>query len=61
MAAAVLFTATACDLDRLLDVPDPAVATPGSLQSEASLPVLLAGAQGDFQVAFAGSGARKGR
>jgi starch-binding outer membrane protein, SusD/RagB family len=61
MAAAVVVTTTACDLDRLLDVPDPAVATPGSIQTEASLPVLLAGAQGDFQVAFSGSGSSEGQ
>ncbi len=60
-AAVVVVTATGCDLDRLLNVPDPAVATPGSIQTEASLPVLLAGAQGDFQVAFAGSGGSEGQ
>jgi hypothetical protein len=38
----------------LLEVPDPDVATPGSVQNEASLPVVLAGALGDFQVAYGG-------
>jgi hypothetical protein len=41
-------------MDELLSVEDPDVATPGSLTGEDALPVLLAGAFGDFQLAFGG-------
>lgn len=49
-----------CDLNKLLDVPDPAVATPGALEGPQSLPILLAGAQTDFQAAFSGSSGWEG-
>lgn len=49
----VLVTA-GCDLDALLDVPDPEVATPQSLEGLAGLPVVLAGAKADFQLAYGG-------
>ena len=43
-----------CDLDSLLEVPDPEVATPQSLEGLAGLPVALAGAKADFQLAYGG-------
>ncbi|CAN5788027.1 hypothetical protein BH23GEM5_BH23GEM5_21910 [soil metagenome] len=57
LAAAVALPLAGCDVDSLLDVPDPDVATPGSLDNPAGLPVLLAGAIGDFQVAYTGTSA----
>ena len=44
-----------CSTDRLLQVKDPAIATPGSLATKDALPTLYAGAIGDFQVAYSGS------
>ncbi|HEX5521510.1 MAG TPA: hypothetical protein VFX29_07415, partial [Longimicrobiaceae bacterium] len=38
----------------LLSVPDPDVATPGTLDNEAGLPAVIAAAIGDFQVAYGG-------
>jgi hypothetical protein len=61
IVAALALPLTACDLDDLLTVPDPEVATPEVLAGEAGLPILLAGAQSDFQVAFSGSGATEGQ
>ncbi len=46
--------ASACNTDKLLQVYDPAVATPESLSSQAALPTLYVGALGDFQVAYSG-------
>lgn len=51
---AALLPLTACDLDSMLEVPDPEVASPTSLQGIAGLPVVLAGAKADFQLAFSG-------
>jgi hypothetical protein len=60
LAAGVLLTLplAACDIDSLLDVDDPAVATPASLNDPAVLDVLVRGAVGDFQVAWNGSSLR---
>lgn len=60
LAAGVLLTLplAACDIDSLLDVNDPAVATPESLADPAVLDVLVRGAVGDFQVAWNGSALR---
>ena len=55
LAMAATLPLAACDLDRLLDVTDPEVATPGSLTGKEALPTILAGALGDFAVAFTGS------
>jgi hypothetical protein len=57
LAAGMLAAASGCSLDDLLSVDDPDVATPGSLTGEDALPVLLAGAFGDFQLAFSGDNA----
>lgn len=46
----------ACNPDKLLNVVDPANATPNSLQSAAAVPAVVAGAIGDFQVAYSGNG-----
>lgn len=46
----------ACSIDEVLDVPDPDVATPGSLTGVAALPVLRTGAIGDFARGFQGGG-----
>jgi hypothetical protein len=57
LAAGIVAMTSACDFGDLLDVDDPDVATPGSLTGEDALPVLLAGALGDFQLAFSGDNA----
>jgi len=54
--AAVLLPVSACNLDETLRVEDPAVATPESLENPNALPTLVAGAIGDFQVAYSGNG-----
>ena len=45
-----------CDTDSLLEVDEPEFATPISLANPAALPTLVAGAFGDFQVAYSGPG-----
>ena len=45
-----------CDTEALLEVEDPEFATPTSLSTPAALPTLVAGALGDFQVAYSGAG-----
>lgn len=60
LVAAIALPLAGCNVDELLDVPDPDVATPGSLDNPAGLPVLLAGAIGDFQVAYTGTGTASG-
>ena len=57
LAVAIVAAASGCSLDDLLSVDDPDVATPGSLTGEDALPVLLAGALGDFQLALTGDNA----
>jgi starch-binding outer membrane protein, SusD/RagB family len=56
-AAAIL---GACDLDRILDVDDPEVATPGSVRTPTALPVVFAGAVRDFTWAYSGTGSIDG-
>jgi starch-binding outer membrane protein, SusD/RagB family len=51
---AVLLGVGACDLDSVLQVDDREVATPQTLEGLAGLPVVLAGARADFQVAYSG-------
>jgi starch-binding outer membrane protein, SusD/RagB family len=46
----------ACDVDSLLEVEEPTFATPGALARPEGLPTLYAGAIGDFQIAYSGSG-----
>ena len=57
LAVGMVAAVAACSLDDLLSVEDPDVATPGSLTGPEALPVLLAGALGDFQLAFSGDNA----
>ncbi|HJU68222.1 MAG TPA: RagB/SusD family nutrient uptake outer membrane protein [Gemmatimonadaceae bacterium] len=57
LAVGIVATTAGCSLDDVLSVEDPDVATPGSLTGEDALPVLLAGALGDFQLAFSGDNA----
>lgn len=47
---------SACSIDSVLEVEDFEVATPESLENPAALPTLVAGAIGDFQVAYSGNG-----
>jgi starch-binding outer membrane protein, SusD/RagB family len=61
LAALVLPLAVAvglagCDLDSLLDVGDPEVASPESVRDPSALPVVVAGAVRDFTYAYSGTG-----
>ena len=51
-----LVTLAACDPQELLEVEDPEFASPESLADPSALPTLIAGAIGDFQIAYSGSG-----
>jgi starch-binding outer membrane protein, SusD/RagB family len=55
-ASVVAALLAGCDTDTMLRVEDPVNATPGSLDNPAALPIVVAGALGDFQVAYSGSG-----
>jgi hypothetical protein len=57
VAALLAFGATACSTSDILKVDDPDVPGTSSLSGPESLPVLLAGAVGDFRSAFQGTGA----
>jgi len=50
----------ACDSKRVLEVTDPDVAKPASLAGAAAIPVVYAGAVGDFAVAFGGNTSTEG-
>jgi hypothetical protein len=54
------FSLGACDSKRVLEVTDPDVAKPGSLAGVAAIPVVYAGAVGDFAVAFGGNTTTEG-
>lgn len=56
LALGVALPLAACDTDDLLEVEDPTFASPSSLQTKKGLPTLIAGALGDFQIAYSGSG-----
>lgn len=60
LGAGVLLSASACDTNKLLEVKDPAVATPESLSDPSALPTLYYGAIGDFQLGYDGSGGSEG-
>ena len=51
---AILLAATACDPNKVLDVDDIDVVTPGQLNSKANLPALRNGVLSTFQLAFSG-------
>ena len=55
-AVGVLAATTGCSIDKILKVSDPDVATPGSLNTVAALPILLGGAVANFHSAYVGSG-----
>ena len=61
VAQVALLGVVACDIDETLDVPDPDVATPGSVQDKTALPAVLAGAVGDFQLAYSGQNSGDGQ
>jgi hypothetical protein len=48
--------AAGCSTEKILEVKDPDVVTPGSLQSKETLPALINGAVGNFHNAFVGPG-----
>lgn len=52
---AVAFSSVACNTKDVLNVFDPAVATPGSLTTIAAVPTVYAGAIGDFAAAWNGN------
>ena len=54
LAGALALGAAACDSQEILNVPDPDVATPESVQDKAALGAVLAGAIGDFTLAYSG-------
>lgn len=56
LLGATAFSSVACNTKDVLGVFDPAVATPGSLTTAAAVPVVYAGAVGDFAAAFNGNG-----
>ena len=55
VAASLSFT-VACDVDQILDVEDIDVASPESVSDPTALPAVLAGAIGDFGIAYNGGG-----
>jgi len=59
--AMLAFTVGACNSERVLEVTDPDVAVPGSLEGIAALGVVHAGAIGDFQLGYSGSSASEGQ
>lgn len=56
MLGVAALSITACNTKDVLNVYDPAVATPGSLQSESAVPTVYYGALGDFTAAWNGNG-----
>lgn len=58
---AVVLSSAGCSLDEMLQVEDPDVATPGSLDNLQALPAVLAGAKSEFQVAYSGSTGAEGQ
>lgn len=61
LLAAMVFSSAACDSKRVLEVVDPDVAKPGSLEGLAALGVVHAGAIGDFQVGYSGTSSSEGQ
>ncbi|HEX6747404.1 MAG TPA: hypothetical protein VF092_08975 [Longimicrobium sp.] len=59
-ALGLLLPLGACSVDKLLEVDDPDVATPGSVQDSTASPVVYAGAVGDFALAYSGTGSTGG-
>jgi hypothetical protein len=61
LAIVLALSVSACSLDEVLDVDDPDVATPGSLDNAQALPAVLAGAKSEFQVAYSGNTGAEGQ
>ncbi len=55
LAGGTILALGACDTGDLLEVEDPTVAAPGTIQTEAAVPTTLAAAIGGFAHAFSGS------
>ncbi|HSU17683.1 hypothetical protein [Longimicrobium sp.] len=55
-ALGLLLPLGACSVDKILEVDDPDVATPGSVAGREALPAVYAGALADFAHAYAGGG-----
>ena len=56
LPAALAVGLAGCDLDKLLDVGDPEVASPESVRDPSALSVVVAGAVRDFTYAYSGTG-----
>jgi hypothetical protein len=56
LALGLVLPVAACDTEDLLQVDEPTFATPETLNKPEGLPTLFAGALGDFQIAYSGSG-----
>ncbi|HJU87765.1 MAG TPA: hypothetical protein VJ672_00135 [Gemmatimonadaceae bacterium] len=54
LGALTALSLAACKVEDVLDIDDPDIIQPGSITSKEALPNALAGAIGDFQVAFSG-------
>ena len=57
----MLLSFAACDSKRILQVTDPDVAKPSSLTGALAIPVIHAGAIGDFQVGYSGTSGSEGQ
>ncbi len=55
-ALLLMLPLTACDTDALLEVIDPDTVNPVTLEDPSTIPLQIAGAVGDFQRAYSGSG-----
>ena len=55
IVGALILPVGACHTDDVLHVFDPAVATPGSLQTQTAVPTVYAGALGDFYAGYSGN------
>jgi hypothetical protein len=61
LLAAAALACGACDLDRTVAVEAPDQVSPDALDDSLALPTFVAGAQSEFQVAYAGSNASEGQ
>jgi starch-binding outer membrane protein, SusD/RagB family len=60
LSLGLLVPLAGCDIDRLMNVDDPDVALPGTIQDPGALPVVYAGVISDFQRGYVGQGATGG-
>ncbi len=61
LVAAIVLPLAACNTDRILNVDDPDVVLPTSIQNAEGLPSVRAAAIGDFAVAFSGTSVTEGQ